>query len=175
MKCTSNYSQISSKTNYEKYFRHIWGSYFDCGNRISRRTVRSLLKQDIDTSKVFLDIGGGVGDLCLDAIGWGFEQENVILLDLSQHTLKMAQNYAWTLGIQYTIVTGDAENLLLKSATVDFACLTETLEHLPDDGAALKELGRVLKPRGGVAVLTVPFKKKGGKSKKCGVICDHTR
>lgn len=116
-----------------------------------------------------------MGNLCLDAIGWGFGQDNMILLNLSQHTLKMAQNYARTLGIQYTFVAGSAENLPLKSATVDFACLREVLEHLPDDGAALKELERVLKPRGGVAVLTVPFKEKKGKSKKCGIICDHIR
>lgn len=165
MKCTSNYSQISSKTNYEKYFRHIWGSYFDPGNRLGRRAVKSLLKQDIYPSKVFLDIGGGVGDLCLDAIEWGFGQENVILLDLSQYTLKMAQDYALTLGIQYSFVAGDAQRLPFMSATVDIACSREVLEHLPDDGVALKELERVLKP-GGVAVLTVPFKEERGKKQK---------
>jgi ubiquinone/menaquinone biosynthesis C-methylase UbiE len=162
MKCTSNYSQISSKTNYETYFRHIWGSYFDPGNRLGRRVIRSLLKQDIDTSKVFVDIGGGVGDLCLDAIGWGFEQKNVILLDLSQHTLKMAQDYALTLGTQYSLVVGDAQGLPLKSKIVDVICLREVLEHLPDDARVFKETARALKP-GGVAVITIPFKEKLGK------------
>ena len=162
MKCTGNYCQASSEVNYEGYFRHIWGSYFDPGNRLCRRVARSLLKQDIDTSKVFLDIGGGVGDLCLDAIGWGFAQERVVLLDLSQHTLKMAQDYALTLGMQYSLVRGDAQNLPLKSKIVDVVSLREILEHLPDDDGALKEAARVLKP-GGVAVITVPFKEKLGK------------
>ncbi len=172
MKCTSNYSQISSKTNYEKYFRHIWGSYFDPGNRLGRRVVRSLLKQDIHTSKVFVDIGGGVGDLCLDAVEWGFEQKNVILLDLSQRTLKMAQNYARTLGIQYSLVVGNAQSLPLKSRIVDVVCLREVLEHLPDDARAFKETARVLKPRG-VAIITIPFKEK--LTKKHREIWGHIR
>lgn len=110
-------------------------------------------------------MGGGVGDLCLDAIEWGFGQDNVILLDLSQHTLKISQDYALTLGIQYSLVVGDAQNLPLRSKIVDVVSLREVLEHLPDDDRALKEATRVLKP-GGVAVITIPFKEKLGKKHK---------
>ena len=165
MKCTGNYSQVGNEVNYERYFRYIWGSYFDPGNRLGRRVIRSLLQQDINTSKVFVDIGGGVGDLCLDAIKDGSAPKSTVLLDLSERTIKMARKYAQTLGIHYSFVVGDAQRLPFKSATVDIACSRESLEHLPDDGVALKELERVLKP-GGVAVLTVPFKERRGEKQK---------
>lgn len=52
-------------------------------------------------------------------------------------------------------VRGDATCLPLADASVDCAIAAEVLEHLPDDDAALRELARVVRPRGRLAV-TVP-------------------
>ncbi len=63
----------------------------------------------------------------------------MILLDLSQHTLKMAQDYALTLGMQYSLIVGDAQNLPLRSKIVCVLSLKKVLEHLPDGDSTLKE------------------------------------
>lgn len=50
---------------------------------------------------------------------------------------------------------GDAQRLPFPDACFDRIVAAEVLEHLPDDGSALDELVRVLKPGGAIAV-TVP-------------------
>jgi SAM-dependent methyltransferase len=45
----------------------------------------------------------------------------------------------------------------IRDASLDFVIACDVLEHVPDDGQALAELSRVLRP-GGWAVLTVPQK-----------------
>ncbi|MBI2708908.1 MAG: methyltransferase domain-containing protein [Actinobacteria bacterium] len=52
-------------------------------------------------------------------------------------------------------VQGDGTRLPFPSATFDRIICSEVLEHIPDDGAALRELYRVLRP-GGVLAATVP-------------------
>lgn len=49
-----------------------------------------------------------------------------------------------------------ADALPLGAGTADIALCTEVLEHVPNPGAALEELHRILKP-GGLAVVTTPF------------------
>ena len=50
----------------------------------------------------------------------------------------------------------DAQALPLKDSCVDHALLLDVLEHLPEPGACLAEIHRVLKP-GGSLTLQVPF------------------
>lgn len=53
-------------------------------------------------------------------------------------------------------VFGHAQHLPFRDGSFDTVLLMEVLEHLPDPGAALKEVGRVLRPAGRV-VLSAPF------------------
>ena len=54
-----------------------------------------------------------------------------------------------------TVLNASLDALPLEAACIDKAILSEVLEHVPDDVAALREVARVLKP-GGVAAITVP-------------------
>lgn len=51
----------------------------------------------------------------------------------------------------------DVQHLSLKNESASKLLCVETLEHVPDDRAAVKEIGRVLK-KGGKAFITVPNK-----------------
>jgi SAM-dependent methyltransferase len=50
----------------------------------------------------------------------------------------------------------DLQDLPFRDAFYDFVVASHVLEHIPDDLAAIKEVGRILKP-GGVAILPVPL------------------
>jgi ubiquinone/menaquinone biosynthesis C-methylase UbiE len=50
----------------------------------------------------------------------------------------------------------DATDLPFASALFDMVIANHIMEHIPADGAAMKEIYRVLKP-GGIAILQVPF------------------
>ena len=52
-------------------------------------------------------------------------------------------------------VRQDASQIAFASGTLDVVIACDTLEHIPDDRAALAEFHRVLRPRG-VAILSVP-------------------
>jgi SAM-dependent methyltransferase len=54
-----------------------------------------------------------------------------------------------------TAVQGDALSLPFEDGTFDRVIASEVLEHIPDDAAAMRELARVLRPGGAMAV-TVP-------------------
>ena len=52
-------------------------------------------------------------------------------------------------------VNGDACNLPFATGSFDRIIASEVFEHVPDDGAAFRELARILRP-GGVMAVTVP-------------------
>jgi SAM-dependent methyltransferase len=58
-------------------------------------------------------------------------------------------------GVLATAVCGDATRLPFTDASFDRVIASEVMEHVPDDGAALEELTRVLRPGGTIAV-TIP-------------------
>jgi SAM-dependent methyltransferase len=107
-----------------------------------------------------LDLGGGFGRHAFEAARRGAA---VIALDAGPD--EVAQVRA-TLGAMVdageltpehpaTAVQGDALALPFPDGTFDRVIASEVLEHIPDDVAAMRELARVLKPGGAMAV-TVP-------------------
>jgi SAM-dependent methyltransferase len=51
-------------------------------------------------------------------------------------------------GRRIDLVAGDASRLPFRDAAFDAVICTETLEHLPDDVGAIREIGRILQPGG---------------------------
>ena len=116
-------------------------------------------------------LGVGPGDRVLD-LGCGFGRHafeaarrgaSVVALDAGPE--EVAQVRA-TLGAMVdageiaadhpvTAVRGDALALPFADATFDRVIASEVLEHIPDDVAAMRELARMLRPGGAMAV-TVP-------------------
>jgi ubiquinone/menaquinone biosynthesis C-methylase UbiE len=76
---------------------------------------------------------------------WGVEYDRARL------SAALADDYS----AKARLVQGDATRLPLPDASFDKLILSEVLEHLEDDAAALREAARVLKT-GGVCAITVP-------------------
>jgi SAM-dependent methyltransferase len=98
-----------------------------------------------------LDAGAGRGTLALTLAGRGYA---VTALDDSAEFLTYLNERA-ARQRRLALVRGDVAALPLGAGVFDGAVCGEVLEHVPDDGAAVAELARVLRP-GGVLVATVP-------------------
>jgi len=102
-----------------------------------------------------VDVGvGGSGYTVIEAAREG---RPGIGCDLSLEGLRAARRHAETEGVadRTLFVCCSAEKLPLASGAFDVALAIAVLEHVPDDGAALAELARVLAP-GGRGWITVP-------------------
>ena len=115
-----------------------------------RRRVHILLDylQLADGADV-LDCGCGMGFYLL-----AMQQLRAVRLtglDMDPDRLR----YAEELGVRATLVQGDGEALPFPDASFDRMLMSEVLEHVPDDGAALREAHRVLRP-GGILAISVP-------------------
>lgn len=122
----------------------------------SNFTYRYLLKtlqpyiNDITT---VLDIGSGVGtiDFYLASLG-----KNVTGIEISQNAVSIAQKNAAMFHLDKKIRFINAEfPHEINNNKYDMVIFSEVIEHLENDGKALRDIRKVLKP-GGYLVITTP-------------------
>ena len=115
-----------------------------------RRRARVLLEYlALEDGMDVLDCGCGMG-FYLMVMG---QLRNVQLtgVDTDIQRLEFAERF----GIHATLVDGDATALPFADSSFDRVLMSEVLEHVPDDAAALREVQRVLRP-GGILAISVP-------------------
>jgi SAM-dependent methyltransferase len=116
------------------------------------------LKQKADNilnnlrGKKVLDIGCGSGWIARLAIKHGY---NVTAMDISEKVVEENIFYQKNSGIRYDIIQGSAVKIPFPDQSFNSVIMTEVLEHLSDPELALKEIYRVLKSEGIIA-LSVP-------------------
>jgi glycogen(starch) synthase len=79
----------------------------------------------------------------------------VVSLDIGWGTVEVAREVAARRDAQLLGVVGDLERLPFRNGAFPSVACDDTIEHVPDDVAAVAELARVLRP-GGRAVLATP-------------------
>ena len=124
-----------------------------------RRTVRAL--QLGDRPRV-LDLATGTGDLAID-IARMHPGAQVIGLDPSLQMLAVAQAKLVRHGVtdRVTLMRGDAQALPYRSCEMDAATIAFGIRNVPDRPAALREMARVVRPGGRVAVLELGEPRRG--------------
>jgi demethylmenaquinone methyltransferase/2-methoxy-6-polyprenyl-1,4-benzoquinol methylase len=118
-----------------------------------RRTVRALQLAPDAPSRV-LDVATGTGDLAID-IARACPGAAVIGLDPSAGMLEVAVRKVAQRGLaeRVTFVTGDAQELPYGDRELDAATIAFGIRNVPDRAVALRELARVVRPGGRIAVL----------------------
>ena len=93
-----------------------------------------------------LDVGSGTGAVLgeLQKLGWAGG------VDFSSLAMQFCQARELP-----NLVVANAEALPVRGEAIDVVVSLDTLEHVPDDEAAVSEIARALKP-GGVLILNVP-------------------
>jgi len=102
----------------------------------------------MDDGKLCADIGAGTGFVTEGIIKKGLK---VIAVDQSEDMLnQMKQKFADCDLIDYRM--GIAENLPIEDSSVDYVFANMYLHHVEDPAVAIKEMVRILKPGGKIAI-----------------------
>lgn len=106
-----------------------------------------------------VDVGCGDGVMMYKVLRAG---GNIAGVDLSGAGLRLARREVTArMGTPPNVMRASATALPLASASVDYVLSIEVIEHVPDVGAYLAEIGRILKP-GGLFLLTTPHRLESG-------------
>jgi ubiquinone/menaquinone biosynthesis C-methylase UbiE len=118
---------------------------------ITRERLRSVLRPQ--PGERVLEIGPGTGYYTFDLASWLEPGGTVEIFDLQSEFLEHVMRRAGEAGIDNIAPTqGDATALPYEDASVDAVVLTAVLGEIPDPGAALREIRRVLRPDGRLVV-----------------------
>ncbi|HXR31649.1 MAG TPA: methyltransferase domain-containing protein [Solirubrobacterales bacterium] len=118
---------------------------------ITRDRLREVLRPE--PGERILEIGPGTGYYSLELAEWVGPQGTIEIFDLQQEFLDHTMQRAAERNLANLISTlGDATDLPYEDDSVDAVILTAVLGEIPDAGAALSEIARVLKPSGRLVV-----------------------
>src|SRR5262245_15620612 len=100
-----------------------------------------------------LDVGTRVGLIALKIL-WQNETFYAIGMDRSGTMIERARQtaLAWGLGERAFFQVGDARHMRLKTAYFDLVISDSTLHCFDDPVSVLREINRVLKPKGGLLI-----------------------
>jgi ubiquinone/menaquinone biosynthesis C-methylase UbiE len=102
----------------------------------------------------FLDAGCGDGRYLAALARLPERPHQVVGTDIAERILATARRATEAAGIDAELVRANLEALPFEDASFDLVLCTQVLEHVLDPAAALRELARVLRPRGTLVLST---------------------
>jgi len=118
---------------------------------VTQRRLRQVLAPV--PGERLLEVGVGSGRYALSVVSWLGQRGRLAVLDLQEEMLALTMRRSLDLGIANVVpACGDAAALPYPDDAFDAVYLVSTLGQVPDMTAALRELGRVVRPGGRVVV-----------------------
>ena len=119
------------------------------------RTVRAL---ELKPGARVLDLATGTADVAL-AIARRHPDAHIVGVDPSERMLEVGRRKVTERGQEQTIElhVGDAQSLPFADASFDAVCIAFGIRNVPDRGRALREMARVTRVGGRVAVLELSY------------------
>jgi ubiquinone/menaquinone biosynthesis C-methylase UbiE len=139
----------ATKERIAKGYSHSAPRYDALAGHLYLMGIRRLLpRARTGPMPAILDVGCGTGVNLLEAARWFAPARQLCGIDISPGMVSVAAAKAAALGIPATFTVGDAEQLPYDSGQFDLIICNSVLHWFKDRGAALREIGRVLKPGG---------------------------
>jgi demethylmenaquinone methyltransferase / 2-methoxy-6-polyprenyl-1,4-benzoquinol methylase len=110
-------------------------------------------------NKTFLDVATGTADIALEIAKRQPASHKIIGMDFSQSMLELGKNKIS--GQDIRLIPGSAEHIPLKDKIFDGVVTAFGVRNFADSGQGLKEMYRVLKPKGKIVVLEFSFPQNG--------------
>ena len=116
-----------------------------------RKTVRAL---NLGASHRVLDLATGTADLAIQ-VARSEASVSVVGLDPSGKMLDVGRVKVQRAGLEgrVELVQGDAQALPFDDSSFDSVCIAFGIRNVPDRGKALREMARVTRPGGRIAIL----------------------
>jgi SAM-dependent methyltransferase len=147
------------KSMYVELGRDFWNlaggqSDYDVPVLSAPETLSTVTDALAGTGGLILDAGCGPNPAVAIALARD-PSRSIVALDLGWGMVRTAKSVAEGAELGLLAVAGDVERLPFRSGVFDGLVCDDTIEHLPNDGAGVGELARVLRP-GGRALLATP-------------------
>ena len=124
-----------------------------------RKTIRAM---NLRPGNRVLDLATGTADLGLE-VARRHPQVSVLGVDPSANMIAVGNDKARRRGVddRVELVLGDAQKLELEDDSVDAICMGFGIRNVPDRAMALREMARVTRPGGRVAILELSEPRRG--------------
>lgn len=125
-----------------------------------RETVRALSLGEGGAGATVLDLATGTGDLAL-MIAREHPSARILAVDPSRGMLDVAAGKVAAAGGRIELRVGDAQALDLPDHSVDAVTMAFGIRNVPDRPKALREMARVTRPGGKIAILELSEPRRG--------------
>jgi ubiquinone/menaquinone biosynthesis C-methylase UbiE len=120
------------------------------------KEARNLAWFGLRDGMSILEVGSGPGFVTEQLLA-AHPNSHITCVEIDPDLIPRAERYLQSKGMEgrYTIIEGDLMKMELPDDTFDFALARLVFQHLPDPLGAMKEIHRVLKPGGKLAITDV--------------------
>jgi ubiquinone/menaquinone biosynthesis C-methylase UbiE len=144
----------AAKSRLAKGYSRSAADYDALASHLYVKGIRRLLPRlRVPPMASILDVGSGTGVNLLEAARWFAPTAQLQGIDLSPGMVEVAKAKAHQMGIPAQFIVGDAERLPYPDASFDVVLCNSVLHWFNDRAAAVREMKRVLRPRGQVALI----------------------
>jgi ubiquinone/menaquinone biosynthesis C-methylase UbiE len=126
----------------------VWRSLYTGGNILKKWNKIELVRQ----GQTFLDYGCGTGTFTLPAARIVGAKGKVYALDCFERQLEMVKDKSQKEGLTNIATILSDNGTGLPDASVDVVWMGDVLHEIPDRYAVIKEMHRILKKRGTLAI-----------------------